>query len=348
MESAARRMAKKVRVLVADNSRIHTQLLSDALQRDSGLDVVHWDCNPASLVPAVLSHNIDVLAISSTLNGHSGQGLRVVRELRSVSPATKTVVLLDSHEDDAVISAFRAGAKGIFSRESSADIFCKCMHSVHDGEIWVDSRGVSLAIDALASAPSVRAFSADGLNLLSKREMEVVQSLVQGLTNREIADSMGLSQHTVKNYLFRIFDKLGVSSRVELLFMALSQNNAEDSLLSEVSQKAIDGGPHDEATLAVLEKAAEKGSPAAQLALAQAYLSRRSEPEDLVRAHMWFSIASERVSNSRSLLTRMMSPKQVDEAQQRAGVWLAREKHSPASTREASHSSARSAGKGSS
>ena len=63
----------------------------------------------------------------------------------------------------------------------------------------------------------------NGFDLLSKRELEVVRSLAEGLTNREIAEKLGLSQHTVKNYLFRVFDKLGVSSRVELLFMTLSQ-----------------------------------------------------------------------------------------------------------------------------
>ena len=73
------------------------------------------------------------------------------------------------------------------------------------------------------SSPTVRAVDANGLNLLSKRELEVVRCLAEGLTNREIADRLGLSQHTIKNYLFRVFDKLGVSSRLELLFMTLAQ-----------------------------------------------------------------------------------------------------------------------------
>ena len=71
----------------------------------------------------------------------------------------------------------------------------------------------------------VRAVDANGLSLLSKREMDVVRSLAEGLTNREIAERLGLSQHTIKNYLFRVYDKLGVSSRLELLFMTLTQAN---------------------------------------------------------------------------------------------------------------------------
>jgi DNA-binding CsgD family transcriptional regulator len=78
-------------------------------------------------------------------------------------------------------------------------------------------------VEALASSPVVRAVDANGLSLLSKREMDVVRSLAEGLTNREIAERLGLSQHTIKNYLFRVYDKLGVSSRLELLFMTLTQ-----------------------------------------------------------------------------------------------------------------------------
>ena len=85
---------------------------------------------------------------------------------------------------------------------------------------------MSFAVEALATSPIVRAVDANGLSLLSKREMDVVRSLAEGLTNREIAERLGLSQHTIKNYLFRVYDKLGVSSRLELLFMTLTQTGA--------------------------------------------------------------------------------------------------------------------------
>ena len=99
----------------------------------------------------------------------------------------------------------------------------KCIHCVQQGQIWANTREMSFAVEALASAPTIRAVNAAGLDLLSKRELEVVHSLVQGLSNREIARQLQLSQHTVKNHLFRIFDKLGVSSRIELVHMTLNQ-----------------------------------------------------------------------------------------------------------------------------
>ena len=318
---------KKIRILIADSSRINTQLLSDALERDPALDVVSWDANLSSLISTALAHSVDVVAISSSLKGRDSDAFQLVRELRSASPGSKAVVLLDSQKHEDVVNAFRAGARGVFSRDGSVEMFCKCVHRVHQGEIWVDTRGVELAIDALASTPVVRAVDSGGLNLLSKREQEVVQCLVQGLTNREIAEKMGLSQHTVKNYLFRIFDKLGVSSRTELLFMTLSQNNsADESLLHEGSKPTLPyNDPHqDEVTLGFLEKAAEKGMPAAQLALAQIYLTRLAQPEDLVQAYMWYLIATERISRAQVMITKTLTASQIEEGEQKARAWLAR------------------------
>jgi DNA-binding CsgD family transcriptional regulator len=203
-------------------------------------------------------------------------------------------------------------------------MFCKCIRSVHQGQIWADSADVALVIEALASAPRMRLPSADGLNLLSKRECEVVQCLVQGLTNREIAERMGLSPHTVKNYLFRVFDKLGVSNRTELLFMTLTQGgNAEESAAPDPAAPAPDG-ISSEASLAALLKAAEAGTPHAQLSLSQAYWARRSEPADLVRAYMWHLVATKRANEAGQFIAKQLTPKEIEEAEQQALQWISR------------------------
>jgi DNA-binding NarL/FixJ family response regulator len=235
MASDPAKAAQAVRVLVADSSRIHTQVMSDALKRDPGLKVVDWDGSISDLVTTVVSQRVDVLAISSTMDGRTLRGLELVREVLAARPAARSVVLLDSQfhdtqEREIVVEAFRAGARGVFSRDGSVEGFCKCIHCVHDGQIWASTREVEFVVEALAASPNVMAGDAKALSTLSKREAEVVRYLAQGFTNREIAERMNLSQHTIKNYLFRVFDKLGVSSRVELLFLALSQtNNAENA-----------------------------------------------------------------------------------------------------------------------
>lgn len=330
MGAAVSQLAKPIRVLVADSSRIHTQLLSDALRRDSELEIVSWDSDASGLVAAALNGGIDVLAISCALDGSPSYGLELVRQLRLARPKARSVVLLDSHKPETIVDAFRAGARGIFNKDGSVEMFCKCIRTVHQGQIWADSREVTLAIEALAATPSLRAVGANGMNLLSKREMEVVHCLSRGLTNREIAKQMGLSQHTVKNYLFRVFDKLGVSSRVELLFITLSQPVLADSNGGlEVHKQLADPEKDSETTLALFQKAAEAGLPTAQLALAQAYMARRSSADDLVQACMWYLVSVQRAAQVRGLITRIMTPEQVHLAEQKAAAWLARLKGSP-------------------
>ena len=212
-----------IRVLVADDTRIHTQLLADALRRDRYLEVISSPSHSRDLIEAASLHRFDVLVISSNLDEEPARGFEVLRELRATCADLRALMLLDSSKREAILQAFRSGARGIFSRHDSVETLCKCVRTVHQGQVWANSQQVSFAVEALASSPTVRAVDANGLNLLSKRELEVVRCLAEGLTNREIADRLGLSQHTIKNYLFRVFDKLGVSSRLELLFMTLAQ-----------------------------------------------------------------------------------------------------------------------------
>lgn len=322
---------RTIRVLVADSSRIHTHLLAEALRRDSQLEVLAFGSDSRGLAAAALGQDIDVFLISASLDEQPARGFEVLRELREAQPGIRVVVLLDSSRNDAVLNAFRAGAKGVFSKNEPIDILARCVRSVHEGQIWANSREMAVAVEALASAPVVRAVNAGGVSLLSKRELQVVRSLAEGLTNREIAERLHLSQHTVKNYLFRVFDKLGVSSRVELLFMTLSSSGPVQPLAKDLLKNADPGSPDE---FALFQKAAEAGLPAAQLTLAQMYLARQTEPLDLVHAYMWYLIATEQAAKSEGLITKMMTAKQIEEAQQKASAWLSRLEEPAASPEE--------------
>jgi len=326
--------AKEIRVLVADNTRIHTQLLADALKRDHGLDVISADSDSHGLIAAAAAHKANVLLISSNLDEEPLRAFEVLRELRASHPQIRAVMLLDSSKREIILQAFRAGVRGIFSRHESVDSLCKCVRSVHEGQIWASSPQMSFAVEALASSPTVRAVDAKGLDVLSKREMEVVHCVAEGLTNREIAERLHLSQHTIKNYLFRVFDKLGVSGRVELLFMTLSQASPAQSLLASLFANPTNGAHHDKATLAICEKAAEQGLATAQLALAQLYAARRAGPKDLVYAYMWFLIASEQITQAKNHINKSMTMEQLLEAEQRAAEWMRKTKKIPPSSIE--------------
>src|SRR5713101_3180849 len=247
MQSAQYSGEEMIRVLVADDTRIHTQLLADALRRDHQLEVITPPARSQDLVETVKLHRVNVVVLSSNLDEEPKRGFELLRELRASHPGILAIMLLDSSKKEVVLQAFRAGARGIFSRHDSLETLSKCIRIVSKGRIWANSEQMAFAVEALATSPMVRAVDSNGLSLLSKREMDVVRSLAEGLTNREIAERLGLSQHTIKNYLFRVYDKLGVSSRLELLFMTLTQAGAprvtDTAAPGTAAQTAKDSAP---------------------------------------------------------------------------------------------------------
>jgi two-component system nitrate/nitrite response regulator NarL len=122
-----------------------------------------------------------------------------------------------------VVDAFRGGAKRVFCRAEPWQALCKCIEAVHKGQIWVNSNQLQSVLDALVSATPLRMVNPRGQTLLTKREDDVVNLVVDGLSNREVAQKLGLTEHTVSNYLFRIYEKLGISTLVELVLYALRQ-----------------------------------------------------------------------------------------------------------------------------
>ena len=318
-----------IRVLVADNSRIHTRLLADALRRDPALEAIPFESESAGLVAAAVAGNIDVLVMGSNFDEQSSRGFEVLRELRKARRQIHSVLLLASSKDELVLKAFYAGAKGLFSKNDPLELLSECVRNVYEGRVWANPHAIEIAVEALASAPAVRTSDASGMRLLSKRELQVVRCLAEGLTNREIAEQLKLSQHTIKNYLFRIFDKLGVSSRVELLFMTLSDNAPAQNTPAEPPNEQLDSGySRDESEL--IKRSAEAGLPAAQLALAQLYLSRRSSPQDMVEGYMWYLIATEQALHAREFFMKMMTTQQLEEARQKAATWIRNRKRRPA------------------
>jgi len=307
--------AGPIRVLVADNSRFHTQLLAESLKRDPDLQIVSSDLDSSSLVAASISQRIDVVVLSAFAKGDTHRGFQVLLELRATNPRTRAVMLLDSSRPEYILEAFRAGAKGVFDHQESSEMLCRCIRRIHEGQAWLSHEQMTLVIEALASAPKVRAVDGNGMDLLSKREVEVVRCLAEGMTNREIAERLALSQHTIKNYLFRIFDKLGVSSRIELLFMTLSHNVAAPPLLQGLLEDPADGC--DQATFALCQKAAEHGVVSAQLALASMFGSGRATDVDVISCYTWYCVALDRLIRTKNTVKKAMNPAQVVEAERR-------------------------------
>jgi len=209
-----------IRVLAADSTRMSSQLLATALEHDNRFQVLDCPSDGQEIISAVISEMPAVVVLSAEVDGNARKGFDVAREIHSLRPGTQVVMLLDSSERDSVLEAFRAGASGVFSRNESLKSLAKCICCVNQGQVWASSKELRYLLAALGEGLPMRVIDAKGRDLLSRREQEVVRSVAEGLSNREIGVRLGLTEHTVKNYLFRIFDKLGVSKRVEVALYA--------------------------------------------------------------------------------------------------------------------------------
>jgi len=211
----------RLRVLAADSTSMSTQLLVEALGRNAQFQVVEAPSSNAEILAMVKSERPDVALICSRLGENRQTAFDLVRNIRAERPSPRVVVLLDNSEPAAVVEAFRAGAHGIFCRTQPLRLLAKCIECVHSGQVWANSSELHFLLEALAQPTGANLIHLAN-SPLSAREADVVRCVAEGLTNREIARRLKLTEHTVKNYLFRIFDKLGVSSRVEVVLYALN------------------------------------------------------------------------------------------------------------------------------
>ena len=214
---------KRIRVLVADGTPMGCQLLRKVLGSHRRIEVAASVFSAKDLMAELRRTTVDSLLVNADLHEGHLSGLRAIGELHASRPTLPVIVLCDHAPDDLVISSFRAGARGLLCRSESIAMLCKCIQAVHKGQIWASSNHLQVLLGALIQAPPARVVNAHGLNLLAEREGQVVSLVADGLTNRDIATQLGLSEHTVSNYLFRIYNKLGVSSRVELVLYVMKQ-----------------------------------------------------------------------------------------------------------------------------
>jgi len=224
-----------IRVLVGDASRMASHLIAGQLRgtRSPRFEIIL----PSSFDSKTIADEItktrpDVALVSGVLQDSSFAGYSVLRTIQPLNLATRLILLLEDCEHDLVIDAFRSGARGVFSRAESSERLSKCIYTVHKGQIWANTREMEYVLEELVATRPLRIVDAHGYNLLSKREEEVVALVADGLTNRQISEQLRLSEHTVKNYLFKVFEKLGISTRVELVLYALSQNHRSDPAIA--------------------------------------------------------------------------------------------------------------------
>lgn len=211
------------KVLLADVNKMDCQLLANAVRRRSSFQVIGCVTSTTEASLAIHKNQPDIALISVRLRDGALAGMHLLRWLHTLQTPCRVIMLMDENNPELIVEAFRNGARGIFCRTGSCRELRKCMERVCEGQIWASNPQSECVVQALMRVPAFGFTRPEAATTLSKREEEVARLVASGMSNREISRKLGLSEHTVKNYLFRVFEKLGFSTRIELVLYMLSR-----------------------------------------------------------------------------------------------------------------------------
>jgi two-component system, NarL family, nitrate/nitrite response regulator NarL len=201
------------RVLIVDRDSMSSHLLATVLSHERNI-------RASAVQSADLLRHLDVKRADMVIIGAevNQDEFDLTQTVSRAHPSVLIVMLLNHSTRDSVLNAFRSGARGVFPRQRPIADLLDCVERVRNGYIWAAEQETTLLLDAIRSFPTPNLSPSTESLPLTSRQKQVVQFAARGKTNKVIAGELGLSEHTVKNYLFRAFERLGVSSRAELLF----------------------------------------------------------------------------------------------------------------------------------
>jgi DNA-binding NarL/FixJ family response regulator len=212
-----------IRIVIADDHPIVRDGLKKLLSLEDDFQVVGEAGDGREVLDRLHELDPDVLLLD--LRMPNLDGLAVLQVLQQANNRTKVIVLTASDDKNEFVQAMKLGCSGIVLKQTAPDLIVKSIRKVYGGEIWLDSHTTAAVMRQFAS-PSEPVNSVPGSKTrerspLSQREREIVQLVAQGFKNKEMAEKMFISEQTVKNHLHNIFDKLGVSDRLELALYAI-------------------------------------------------------------------------------------------------------------------------------
>ena len=225
---------KPLRLLISDRTALGCELMLLSLSRRRDMiGSVVCATSSAEVERVARTQQPDVALVSAALSDGPLAGFRVLPALQNALPDCPVVVLLDDTDEELAIDAFRAHARGVFYRADPMEQLVKCIDRVRQGEIWAGARELRAVFDAFAECSPFGGPSRTNFHL-NEREMMVARLVATGQTNRQIGKRLNLSEHTVKNYLYRVFEKVGIRSRVELAVL----------LMNDPGQNGTQNGTH--------------------------------------------------------------------------------------------------------
>jgi DNA-binding NarL/FixJ family response regulator len=235
-QSSDQQSDKAIRVILADSEPIFRVGMRKIFALEDDIRLVAQAETAAQMQSAVARTAADVLLFETTL---SETPANAVSEILTQAPGLKIVLVAPDLSEDETVDFLRRGVRGIVTRSISPDLLIKCIRKVYAGESWLDNRGVNWVIEAYRAQASQLTAPRNRVKLTPK-EIQIISGVTQGMRNKDIATEVGTTEQVVKNYLRKVYDKLGVSDRLELALYCMHHRllegyrRADGAILAEV------------------------------------------------------------------------------------------------------------------
>jgi two-component system nitrate/nitrite response regulator NarL len=212
-----------IRLVIADDHPIFRDGLRRLLEAEPDMKVIGEAKDGAEAVKLARQLKPDIMLLDLAMPKHPG--LEALRELSDGgSNSVRVILLTAAAEKNQIVEALQLGARGVVLKDSATQLLLKAIHTVMAGEYWVGREAVSNLVQYLRDLVQASAETSKQKKFgLTPRELEIISAVVAGFANKEIAEYFKISEDTVKHHLSNIFDKLGVSTRLELALFAVNQ-----------------------------------------------------------------------------------------------------------------------------